>query len=180
MAAEHGLQQVVHPHVATLVETADELERFLDGSPVPICLDTGHVTLGGADAVELADRYADRVGLVHLKDVRLDVAARLRDGELGLMGAVQAGLFAPLGEGDVPVAEVITTLERAGYDGLYVLEQDVAITDGEPPAGEGPARDVAKSVAYLRSLEPSLSATFRGGTVTGSPASTEHPRGTHP
>ena len=70
------------------------------------------------------------------------------------MAAVQAGLFAPLGDGDVPVAEVIIALERHGYDGLYVLEQDVAITGGEPPAGEGPVRDVAKSVAYLRSVEP--------------------------
>ena len=50
------------------------------------------------------------------------------------MAAVQAGLFATLGDGDVPIAETITSLERQGYDGLYVLEQDVAITDGEPPA----------------------------------------------
>ena len=68
-----------------------------------------------------------------------------------------------------------------GYDGLYVLEQDVAITGGEPPAGEGPVRDVAKSVAYLRSLEPALSAMFREGNAsTGSTTTTEHQRGTHP
>ena len=148
---------------------------------MPICLDTGHLTLGGADPVDIAERRADRVGLVHLKDVRLDVAARLGAGDLGLMAAVQAGLFAPLGDGDVPVAEVIIALERHGYDGLYVLEQDVAITGGEPPAGEGPVRDVAKSVAYLRSLEPALSAMLREGIAsTGSPSTTEHQRGTHP
>ena len=50
------------------------------------------------------------------------------------MAAVQEGLFASLGEGDVPIAETITSLEQQGYDGLYVLEQDVAITAGEPPA----------------------------------------------
>ena len=70
------------------------------------------------------------------------------------MDAVQAGLFAPLGDGDVPIADVVTALERNGYQGRYVLEQDVAITDGEPPVGEGPVRDVAKSVAYLRSSHP--------------------------
>ena len=64
-------------------------------------------------------------------------------------------------------------LERQGYDGLYVLEQDVAITDGEPPAGEGPVRDVAKSVAFLRSLEASLSATVRPGTSAVGPD--QHP-----
>ena len=29
--AEHGVSQVLHPHVDTLVEQADELDRFLDG-----------------------------------------------------------------------------------------------------------------------------------------------------
>jgi inosose dehydratase len=181
ITASHGLRQVLHPHVATLVETAGELERFLDASEVPICLDTGHLTLGGADPVRIAERNADRVGLVHLKDVRLGVAGRLASGELGLVAAVQAGLFAPLGEGDVPVGDVILALERQGYDGLYVLEQDVAITGDEPAAGEGPVRDVAKSVAYLRSLEPALDAMLREGIAsTGSSTTTEHQRGTHP
>ena len=159
----HYLRQVVHPHVNTLVETSDELDRVLDHSPVSICLDTGHLTIGGADPLGIAERASFRVGLVHLKDVRTAVAARLNAGELGLMEAVQNGLFAPLGDGDVPIADVVTTLERNGYSGRYVLEQDVAITDGEPPAGEGPVRDVAKSVTYLRSVESSLGATLPAG-----------------
>jgi inosose dehydratase len=174
----HGLHQVLHPHVNTLVETAGELQRVLDSSPVPICLDTGHVTIGGADPVALATDHADRVGLVHLKDVRSNVATQLNAGELDLMAAVQAGLFAPLGEGDVPVADVITALEQRGYRGQYVLEQDVAITGGAPPPGEGPVRDVAKSVAYLRSVDASLSATLRdGATAAAGTAPTTEQRG---
>jgi inosose dehydratase len=163
ITSDHGLNQVVHPHVNTLVETGDEVERLLEGSPVAICLDTGHLTIGGADPLELAGTASSRVGLVHLKDVRTAVAARLNAGEMDLMAAVQAGLFAPLGDGDVPIADIVTTLERDGYAGRYVLEQDVALTDGEPPAGEGPVRDVAKSVAYLRTVESSLGATLRAG-----------------
>jgi inosose dehydratase len=180
VTAEHGVLQVLHPHVNTLVETADELERFLATSDVPFCLDTGHVTLGGADALDLATRHTDRVALVHLKDVRTDIATRLSNGELGLMAAVQAGLFAPLGDGDVPVADVIITLERHGYDGLYVLEQDVAITGEAPPAGDGPVRDVMKSVAYLRSLGPTLRAMAGGGDATTGSTTTDHLRGTDP
>jgi inosose dehydratase len=176
VTATHGLRQVLHPHVNTLVETADEVQRVLDTSEVAICLDTGHLTIGGTDPVDVARHAASRVGLVHLKDVRTAVAARLNAGELSLMAAVQAGLFAALGDGDVPIADVITALEGHGYDGPYVLEQDVAITGAEPPAGEGPARDVAKSVAYLRSVESAPSATLRAGggsAVAGTPP-TEH------
>ena len=89
------------------------------------------------------------------------------------MEAVQAGVFAPLGDGDVPVADVIIALERQGYDGLYVLEQDVAITGAEPPAGDGPVRDVAKSVAYLRSLEPALRALDGNGAASAGTRTTD-------
>jgi inosose dehydratase len=149
---EFGLQQVVHPHVDTLIEASDEMQRFLDHSGVAFCLDTGHLFIGGADPVLLARRYIDRVGLVHIKDVNMSVAAQLFDGELTLMTATQAGLFPPAGAGDVPIGAVIQALEESGYKGWYVLEQDVALTDGEPAPGEGPVLGVRRSIEYLQSL----------------------------
>ena len=64
-------------------------------------------------------------------------------------------MFPSIGDGIVKIAEVVEALETGGYDGWYVMETDVALTDGEPPAGEGPVLGVARSLAYLRSLEPS-------------------------
>ena len=153
ICTRYGLVQTVHPHVDTLIETADEFQRLLDSSRVRFCFDTGHLTIGGADAVAIARDYRDRIGVVHLKDVDSSTAARLSSGELGLMAATQAGLFPPLGEGMVDLTGVIDSLEGGGYDGWYVIETDVALTDGEPPAGEGPVLGVARSLAYLRSLE---------------------------
>lgn len=149
----HGLVQAVHPHVDTLVELADEFERFIDSCDTKVCFDTGHLTIGGADPVALAAEHVDRIALVHLKDVDGDVAARERAGELTLMTATEAGLFPSLGDGIVPVAAVIDTLERAGYCGWYVMETDVMLTDGDPPAGEGPVRGVERSLAFLRTLD---------------------------
>ncbi|MFM8311842.1 MAG: sugar phosphate isomerase/epimerase family protein [Ilumatobacteraceae bacterium] len=152
IAAEHGLVQVIHPHVNTLIETADEFQRFLDHTDVKFTLDTGHLFIGGANPVELAKRHFDRVGLVHIKDVNMAVAARMRAGELTLMTATQAGLFPAAGDGDVPISDTISALESRGYRGWYVLEQDVALTDGEPPLGEGPVLGVRTSIEYLKSL----------------------------
>jgi inosose dehydratase len=152
VVADNGVCQVLHPHVDTLIEQPEELDRFLDGCEVALCLDTGHLTIGGSDPVAIAERQTERIGLVHLKDVDAVAAERLRQGELGLMGATQAGLFPPLGDGIVPIARVIETLIDRGYTGRYVIEQDVAITDGVPPVGEGPVVGVARSLEYLRSL----------------------------
>ena len=151
-----GLTQVVHPHVDTLIETAEEFQRFLDSCGAKCCFDTGHLTIGGADVVGLAKANIDRIGLVHLKDVDPDAMARERSGELDLMAATQAGLFPPIGDGIVPIAETIQVLEAGGYEGWYVMETDVALIGGEPAEGDGPMLGVARSLDYLRSVAPAV------------------------
>jgi inosose dehydratase len=149
ICAAHGLQQVLHSHVQTLVETADDVNRVLDSCDVNWCLDTGHMAIGGVDPVAFAAAAFERVGHVHLKDVRLDMVAPVLSREVTLMAATQKGLFTPLGQGDVDIAGVVRTLEAAGYQGWYVIEQDTAITDGLPPEGQGPISQVRTSLQYL-------------------------------
>ena len=70
------------------------------------CLDTGHLAIGGARPGFLRTDYADRVELVHLKDVDLSLAPAVLDHEMSLLDATRAGLFQRLGHGNVDVASV--------------------------------------------------------------------------
>ncbi|MEI6363545.1 MAG: TIM barrel protein [Actinomycetes bacterium] len=149
ICASHGLEQVLHSHVQTLVETKDDVNRVLDSCDVHWCLDTGHLAIGGVDPVAFAKEAMERVGHVHLKDVQLDMVAPVLARETTLMAATQAGLFTPLGQGDVDIAGVVQALEGGGYRGWYVIEQDTAITDGLPAEGEGPINQVRTSMQYL-------------------------------
>lgn len=149
ICAAHGLQQVLHSHVQTVVETKDDINRVLDTCDVNFCLDTGHMAIGGQDPVAFAKEAMERVGHVHLKDVRLDMVPPVLRREVTLMAATQAGLFTPLGQGDVDILGVVQTLEAAGYRGWYVIEQDTAITDGLPAEGEGPVTQVRTSMQFL-------------------------------
>ncbi len=157
IANAHGLTQVLHEHYGTIVETKDEIQRVVDNSDIRFVLDTAHFAVGGYDPVDFVDSHADRVGLVHIKDCDLAVAKRLNNGEFSLMEAVQGGIFPTVGRGDLDIDRVITSLERGGYAGWYVLEQDIAITGAEPVDGEGPIEDVKESVDYLRGLEARIS-----------------------
>ena len=147
-AAERGITAALHPHVGTMVETRDDIERVLTTSSVPLCLDTGHALIGGADPVALARDAADRIRHVHLKDVDRTWAARVRGGETSYSDAVAAGMYRPLGDGQVDVAAIVGSLEAAGYQGWYVLEQDTVVTD----PSTSPASDVARCLEHLRSL----------------------------
>jgi inosose dehydratase len=151
LAGEHGLRVALHPHYGTAVEAREHVDRLLAESDIPLCLDTGHLLVGGADPVEVARAASGRVAHVHFKDVDAALAERVRAGELGYRDAVARGLYRPLGEGDVDVAGVVRLLHAAGYAGWYVLEQDVVL-DREPAEGEGPAHAAARSLKYLKGM----------------------------
>jgi len=150
-AAGHGVLATLHPHIGTMVEREDEVRRVLDGSRIALCLDTGHLLAGGTDPAALAREVPGRVAHVHLKDVDAAWAARVRSGEVSYTDAVRAGMYRPLGDGDVDVAGIVTTLTANGYEGWYVLEQDTML-DTDPPAGEGPVLDVRRSLEHLRKV----------------------------
>ena len=157
IATAHDLRPVVHPHYGTYVETLRDAGLVLENSDMGICLDTGHMALAGDDPVKLAVLAADRVQHVHLKDLDARLAARVRDGEIAYHEAVRQGLYPPLGRGDAGVGDVISVLEAAGYDGWYVIEQDVVV-EGEPAAGHGPIEGQRESLRFLEGIEETINA----------------------
>ena len=150
LAAAHGVRAVLHPHVGTMVERGDEVQRVLEGSAISLCLDTGHLLIGGTDPAELTRQAPERVAHTHFKDVNGQLAAQVRSGRLTYTEGVRRGMYRPLGRGDVDFAAIVSHLSSRDYDGWYVLEQDTILT-GEP-RGEGPVADVRQSADYLRTL----------------------------
>src|SRR6476619_6790962 len=136
VAAEHGIKAVLHPHVGTMIEKPDEVQRVLEGSAISLCLDTGHLLIGGTDPAELTRQAPDRIAHTHFKDVDDQIAAHVRSGRLSYTEGVRRGMYRPLGRGDVDFAAIISHLRDRDYGGWYVLEQDTILT--EDPRGEGP------------------------------------------
>jgi inosose dehydratase len=150
VAAAHDVVAVLHPHVGTMVENGDEVRRVLEGSSVSLCLDTGHLLIGGTDPAELTRQAPERIAHTHFKDVDLGLARQVQDGRRSYTEAVREGMYRPLGTGDVDFPAIVGHLRAQGYEGWYVLEQDTILT--EEPTGEGPIADVHTSVENLRSI----------------------------
>jgi inosose dehydratase len=150
LAADRGVLATIHPHVGTMVENTDDVDRVLRGSSIGLTLDTGHLLIGGVDPVALTLGNTARIKHTHLKDVDAGWAAKVQAGEVTYTDAVRQGLYRPLGAGDIDLTAIVSTLEKAGYDGWYVLEQDTILLDR--PADEGPVVDVRASIAHLRGI----------------------------
>jgi inosose dehydratase len=150
LATAHGVQAVLHPHIGTMVENGPEVQRVLDGSSIALCLDTGHLLIGGTDPAELTRQAPHRIAHTHVKDVDLGLARQVQSGRRTYTEAVREGIYRPVGHGDVDFAAIVEHLRGDGYTGWYVLEQDTILT--EEPRGEGPLADVRTSVEALRSI----------------------------
>jgi inosose dehydratase len=155
LAADRGTRAVLHPHVGTMIETGDEVQRVLHGSQILLCLDTGHLLIGGTDPAELARQAPERIAHVHLKDVDATIAAKVQSGQISYSEAVRLRMYRPLGRGDVDVPAIVGHLRAKGYSGWYTLEQDTILT--EVPNEEGPVADVRISAEYLRTVIRQLS-----------------------
>ncbi len=138
-----GMALVFHNHVGTYVETGEEIARLLEATDpdrVGWCLDTGHLVYGGGDLLALLSRFAPRVRYLHLKDVDPNVLARARAEGWSFEEALRRYIFAPLGEGMVPLREALRKVLESGYDGWAVIEQDTTPKDPTETARENRAR----------------------------------------
>lgn len=136
IAEAQGLVACYHPHLTTIVESPDELDRLMPLTRIAFCPDTGHLAAGGGDPAAIIRRYSDRLRHVHLKDVRLDPLE-----------------FLPLGQGSVDFPAVLAAVQESGYDGWLMVELDAYAGD--------PAEAAQISKTYLDRLLESA-----GGPLT--------------
>jgi inosose dehydratase len=148
IAAEHGLSQALHPHVGSLIETAEDMMTLAERSDVGWCLDTAHVASGGLAPDEFAAAVNGRINLVHVKDLDVDMGTRMVAHTVPFDEAITGGVFVPLGAGDLDIAAALAPLPR---DVWWVLEQDIALPE-IPAKGEGPMVAAAASLATFLAL----------------------------
>jgi inosose dehydratase len=143
---ERGYEPVFHHHTSTYVEGIPEIERFLDDTDVELLLDSGHLLVAGGDPVQALGDWGDRIGAIHIKDVRLQVLQQVKAERADTLTAWRRGLFCALGQGDVDLRGFCAALD--GYDGWVVVEQDRVLDD--ITAFEGAAQEQVANRDWLR------------------------------
>lgn len=126
--ASQGIHLAYHHHMGTIVESPEEIDAFMaaTGSATKLLFDAGHCFFGGGDPAAVLARHIDRVVHFHAKNVRPDVAKRVRDERLSFIQGVLAGAFTVPGdqEGAVDFAPLLKQLAEHGYDGWIVIEAE--------------------------------------------------------
>jgi sugar phosphate isomerase/epimerase len=120
----HGPTDKVYPIPATAYEKIKDLDKRIG-----LCDDIGHTMRAGVDPCESAEKFADRLLDVHIKDVSAATAKG---------GAVEVG------RGVIDIPRYIRTLVKIKYEGILAFEYEKDADD--PVAG------LAESVGYVRGV----------------------------
>jgi inosose dehydratase len=134
-AAEQGVKMGYHHHMGTIIESAADIDRFMAmaGPYTRLLLDTGHCTFGGADPLEVANKYMGRVTHIHAKNIRPEIMKQVRTENLSFLEGVRRGVFTVPGDPDgcVDFAPVLKVAAAHDYSGWLVIEaeQDSAVRE---------------------------------------------------
>jgi inosose dehydratase len=147
--SEYGLHVQFHSHADSHVGYQPDIERFLESTNpdwVNLCFDTGHIAYYGGDCLELIEKYPDRIGYLHLKQVNPQVIEQVLDKDLSFPEAVRMGAMIepPLGVPEMPaLLEAVSALDR-DIDGI--IEHDLY-----PCSPDLPLPIAKRTKAYLSS-----------------------------
>jgi inosose dehydratase len=144
---ERGYEPTLHNETGTSVEAPWEIERALELTSVALCLDTGHLLLGGGDPLPCLRDWIERINHLHVKSARLDVMRGIVADGAPVDQIWQRGAFCRLGEGDLDGDGLLAAVHDLDYQGWIVVEQDTL------PAPDGLGRadaDQRANRAYLR------------------------------
>ena len=147
IAVDRGFKLGFHHHMGTVVQTSEETDRLMANTNpdyVFLCYDTGHFTFAGEDPLAMLTKYVDRVGHVHLKDMRLSVVEEARKNDWSFLQSVRNGAFTVPGDGDMDFDPVLKVLADANYSGWLVIEAE------QDPAKANAFEYALKGRNYLR------------------------------
>ena len=154
--AGEGLVPVYHPHMGTVVQSGEDLERLLAqaGEELKLLLDTGHTAMAGMDPGAVAARHAGRIRHLHMKNVRLPVAREAIEKDWSFLDAVSAGVFTVPGdaEGGVDFMPVLRAV-AGGYEGWLVIEAEQDPNVSEPRAYQSMGLAALRQMARDAGLE---------------------------
>ena len=136
LAEEKGIVLGYHHHMGTGVQTPSEIDRFMEetGGSVKLLFDTGHLVYseGSSEAMlSVLKKYANKIALVHLKDIRPDMVKKVITEKLSFLDGVRLGTFTVPGDGSIDFKPVFDELDAQGFSGWMVVEaeQDPEVAD---------------------------------------------------
>lgn len=146
-AKSNGIRACFHHHMGTCVQTLEETVRMLENTSddLLLCYDTGHWTFSEVDPLAILEQFPNRIGHVHLKNMRKPVRDQAIKESWSFLKSVRNGAFTVPGdpEGCVDFPAVLKKLDEIGYEGWIMVEAE------QDPAKANPFKYAKMAYEYI-------------------------------
>ncbi|OOF82163.1 myo-inosose-2 dehydratase [Rodentibacter caecimuris] len=149
LAEEKGMKVCLHHHMGTGIQTPSEIDQYMSmvDDNVYLLFDSGHIyySEGSQQAmIKVLEKYIDRICHVHLKDVRDEVVAEVKEKNLSFLEGVRKGTFTVPGDGVIDFKPIFEILDKHNYKGWMVVEAE------QDPAIANPFEYAVKGRQYIK------------------------------
>jgi len=129
--ADQGIDLVYHHHMGTVVQSGDDIDRFMAmteaaGGVTKLLFDAGHCYFGGVEPEVVLRKYIGRIRHFHAKNVRPVIREKVEREGWSFMDGVRGGVFTVPGdqEGAIDFRPLLKVLAENDYDGWIVIEAE--------------------------------------------------------
>ena len=121
-----GLPMSYHSHMGTLIQSENDVEKFLEltNENTYLLYDSGHLLFAEADYEKLLKKYISRVNHVHCKDIRKNIFDKSIKDDVSFKDAFLEGVFTVPGDGCIDYKPLFEILYKNNYSKWLIIEAE--------------------------------------------------------
>ena len=121
-----GLPMSYHAHMGTIIQTEEDIEKFLEYSNKNTYLlyDTGHIKFAQGNLNRILVKFIERINHIHCKDIRKDILNIVLNEDLSFPESFLKGVFTVPGDGCIDYQPLLEILKKNKYNKWQVVEAE--------------------------------------------------------
>tara|TARA_Y100001970_G_scaffold276245_1_gene378665 strand:+ start:1276 stop:2169 length:894 start_codon:yes stop_codon:yes gene_type:complete len=143
-----GIPISYHEHMGTIIQTEEDVNRFLNetNDKTFLLYDTGHLLFAQADYFKILKDNISRINHIHCKDIRINILNDSLKNDLSFRDSFLQGVFTVPGDGCIDYRPILKLLYENNYDKWLVIEAE------QDPKKANPLKFAKIGFSYLKSV----------------------------
>ena len=121
-----GIPMSYHEHMGTIIQTENDVDRFMDDTNDNTFLlyDTGHLLFAQANYERVLKNYVSKINHVHCKDIRKSILEKSLQNDLSFRESFLNGVFTVPGDGCIDYEPLFKILYESNYKKWLIIEAE--------------------------------------------------------
>ena len=123
---DEGIPMSYHEHMGTIIQTENDIDRFMDNTNDNTFLlyDTGHLLFAKANYERVLKNYVTKINHVHCKDIRKNILEKSLQNDLSFRDSFLDGVFTVPGDGCIDYEPLFKILYENNYGKWLIIEAE--------------------------------------------------------